>query len=86
MKVGGATVPDDLARIEVVLEIVGAGSNLAVDVNGKFNLRQVIALGEAVKPYQLRWYEEIGNPLDYALQNELPQHYKLPFATGENLF
>ena len=86
IKVGGATLADDLARIEAVLEIVGAGNNLAVDVNGKFNLQQAIAFGEAVKPYQLRWYEEVGDPLDYALQNELAQHYEHPLATGENLF
>lgn len=86
MKVGGAALADDLARIEAVLEIVGEGSNLAVDVNGKFDLQQAIVFGEAVKPYRLRWYEEVGDPLDYALQHELAQHYEHPMATGENLF
>ena len=32
------------------------------------------------------WYEEAGDPLDYALQAELANHYDGPMATGENLF
>jgi L-alanine-DL-glutamate epimerase-like enolase superfamily enzyme len=34
----------------------------------------------------LFWYEEAGDPLDYALQSELSKRYPLPMATGENLF
>ena len=86
MKVGGVSLSDDLKRIEAVLDVVGHGGNLAVDVNGKFDLAQAIEFGNAIKPYQLRWYEEVGDPLDYALQNELAQHYELAMATGENLF
>src|SRR5690606_17181352 len=37
MKIGGATLDEDLRRIEAVLEVVGEGSNLAVDANGKFD-------------------------------------------------
>ena len=36
--------------------------------------------------YDLFWYEEIGDPLDYALQAEMANHYDGPMATGENLF
>ena len=38
MKVGEGSLAEDLKRIEAVLGIVGSGRNLAVDVNGKFNL------------------------------------------------
>jgi L-alanine-DL-glutamate epimerase-like enolase superfamily enzyme len=34
----------------------------------------------------LFWYEEAGDPLDYALQAALADHYPAPMATGENLF
>src|SRR3546814_175584 len=37
-------------------------------------------------PYGLFWYEEPGDPLDFALQAELAQCYAGPMATGENLF
>ena len=86
MKIGGAPLADDLARIEAVLDVVGSGENLAVDANGRFDLATAIAYAEALAPYGLRWYEEAGDPLDYALQAELGKHYAGPMATGENLF
>jgi L-alanine-DL-glutamate epimerase-like enolase superfamily enzyme len=86
MKIGGAPLDVDLRRIESVLEIVGDGQNLAVDANGRFDLETGLAYAEALKPYNLFWYEEVGDPLDYALQAEFSKHYDLPMATGENLF
>ncbi len=86
MKIGGADLATDRIRIEAVLEVVGSGSELAVDANGRFDLETAIAYGEALSPYSLFWYEEPGDPLDYALQAELAKHYAGPMATGENLF
>jgi L-alanine-DL-glutamate epimerase-like enolase superfamily enzyme len=86
MKIGGAALDQDLRRIDAVLEIVGDGANLAVDANGRFDLATAIAYAKALQPYGLHWYEEAGDPLDYALQAELSQHYSGPMATGENLF
>ncbi len=86
MKIGGAPLAEDLQRIEAVLEVVGEGKNLAVDANGRFDLPTAIAYAEALAPYGLRWYEEAGDPLDYALQAQLGNHYDGPMATGENLF
>lgn len=86
MKIGGASLDDDIRRIEAALEIVGDGRNLAVDVNGRFDLDTAIQYADALKPYNLFWYEEVGDPLDYALNAEIAKHYPLPMATGENLF
>ncbi|KZD06341.1 mandelate racemase/muconate lactonizing enzyme family protein [Oceanibaculum pacificum] len=86
MKIGAVPLAEDLRRIEAVLKIVGDGANLCVDVNGRFDIETAIAYGEAMKPYGLYWYEEAGDPLDYALQAELAKHYERPLATGENLF
>jgi L-alanine-DL-glutamate epimerase-like enolase superfamily enzyme len=86
MKIGGASLDEDLRRIEAVLDVVGEGANLAVDANGRFDLKTAIRYAEALKPYGLFWYEEAGDPLDCALQAELANHYDLPMATGENLF
>lgn len=86
MKIGGEPLKDDLKRIEAVLKIVGDGQNLCVDVNGRFDIRTAIEYGNAIRPYNLYWYEEVGDPLDYALQAELGRHYDKPMATGENLF
>jgi L-alanine-DL-glutamate epimerase-like enolase superfamily enzyme len=86
MKIGGAPLDEDIARIEAVLEIVGEGKYLAVDANGRFGLETAIRYAEAMEPYKLFWYEEAGDPLDYALQAELAKHYSGAMATGENLF
>ena len=86
MKIGAVSLEEDVRRIEAVLAVVGEGKFLAVDANGRFDLDTAIAYGEALKPYGLFWYEEAGDPLDYALQAELSKHYDLPMATGENLF
>jgi L-alanine-DL-glutamate epimerase-like enolase superfamily enzyme len=86
MKIGGVPLDQDIARIEAALAVVGEGRNLAVDANGRFDLETAIAYAEALTPYGLFWYEEPGDPLDYALQAELARHYGGAMATGENLF
>ena len=86
MKIGAVPLEQDLRRIEAVLEVVGGGEHLAVDANGRFDLPTALAYAEALRPYGLFWYEEAGDPLDYALQDELGRKYPGPMATGENLF
>ncbi len=86
MKIGGAPLPEDLRRIEEVLKILKGSDQLAVDANGRFDLRTAIAYAKALAPYRLRWYEEPGDPLDFELQAKLANHYPGAMATGENLF
>ena len=86
MKIGGAPLADDLKRIEAVIAVTGSGSDVAVDANGRFDLRTALAYGAAMTPYGLFWYEEPGDPLDYALNAELAAAYEGSIATGENLF
>jgi L-alanine-DL-glutamate epimerase-like enolase superfamily enzyme len=86
MKIGGAPLAEDMQRIEAVLGMLPAGCQLAVDANGRFDRATAIAYAKALSAYDLFWYEEAGDPLDYALQAELAQHYAKPMATGENLF
>ena len=85
-KIGGASLAEDCKRIEAVLKLLGPGQHLAVDANGRFDLPTAIDYAKALSQYPLFWYEEAGDPLDYALQAELAQHYEGPMATGENLF
>ncbi len=86
MKIGGAPLSADLERIEGVLRILGPGQRLAVDANGRFDLATALAYAEALSAYDLFWFEEPGDPLDYELQRELSEAYAGPMATGENLF
>jgi L-alanine-DL-glutamate epimerase-like enolase superfamily enzyme len=86
MKIGGAPLADDLERIEAVLAMLPAGCRLAVDANGRFDTATAMSYARALSAYDLFWYEEAGDPLDFELQAELAQHYAGPMATGENLF
>jgi L-alanine-DL-glutamate epimerase-like enolase superfamily enzyme len=86
MKIGGVPLADDLRRIEAVLAMLPKGCSLAVDANGRFDLAIAIEYAKALSAYDLFWYEEAGDPLDYELQAKLTEHYAKPMATGENLF
>ena len=86
MKIGGAPLKDDIERIEAVLKMLKPGQQLAVDANGRFDLKTAVEYGKAMSQYSLFWYEEAGDPLDYELQARLSEAYAGPLATGENLF
>ena len=93
MKIGAEPLANDLARIEAVLNLIqertgdpAPGQRLAVDANGRFDLATSLEYAKALEPLGLFWYEEAGDPLDYALQAELARRYTGPLATGENLF
>ena len=86
MKIGGAPIDDDRERVEAVLEEIGGEAELAVDANGRFDLDAATRYATMLREYPLFWYEEAGDPLDYALQAALAEYYPGPMATGENLF
>lgn len=87
MKIGGLSLREDLARIEAALEVVeGDGGRLAVDANGRFDLAKAEAYASRMEQYELLWYEEPGDPLDFYLNKQICDRYELPIATGENLF
>nr|WP_154324507.1 mandelate racemase/muconate lactonizing enzyme family protein [Pantoea sp. 201603H] len=86
MKIGGASIEEDRTRIEAVLQEIGNEARLAVDANGRFDLETGIAYAKMLRQYPLFWYEEIGDPLDYALQAAISEFYPGSMATGENLF
>jgi L-alanine-DL-glutamate epimerase-like enolase superfamily enzyme len=87
MKIGGSPLAEDLRRIEAALDVVdGNGQRLCVDANGRFDEATALNYAGALAPYNLRWYEEAGDPLDYELQARVAERYEPPLATGENLF
>ncbi len=85
MKIGNS-IAEDRPRIEGVLEEIDGKAQLAVDANGRLSLEEAIAYARMLRDYPLFWYEEAGDPLDFALQATLADFYPGPMATGENLF
>src|SRR5712671_4263399 len=86
MKVGGLPLADDVRRVEAVKSILPARAQLAVDANSKFGRDEALAYAEALAPFELRWFEEPCDPLDFALLAEIAGSYAPPLSTGENLF
>ena len=85
MKIGNS-IAEDRPRIEAVLAEIDGKARLAVDANGRLTLEEAIAYAKMLRDYPLFWYEEAGDPLDFALQASLAAFYPGPMATGENLF
>jgi len=86
MKIGGAPLADDLRRIEAALAVLEPGQHLAVDANGRFDRATALTYATALSEYDLFWFEEPGDPLDFAVQAEVAAAYPGALATGENLF
>jgi L-alanine-DL-glutamate epimerase-like enolase superfamily enzyme len=80
-KIGGASLDEDLRRIDSILSILKDGQKLCVDANGRFDRDTAVQYAKALSQYDLFWYEEAGDPLDYELQATLRGYYKNPMAT-----
>jgi D(-)-tartrate dehydratase len=86
IKIGGASLAEDLKRIEAVSGLLGPGQSLAVDANGRLDLEMATQYAEALNAYQLKWFEEPCEPLDFEVLAQVAAASKNPVATGENLF
>jgi len=48
--------------------------------------RQPVAYARAIEPLGLRWYEEIGDPLDFALNRQMTELYAGRWPPGKICF
>lgn len=86
IKIGGASEDTDLARLDAAVDVLGDGTRVAVDANGRFDRDTALNWAQRLGPYRLRWFEEPGDPLDFDVTAALAATYPGPVATGENLF
>ena len=77
MKIGGASLAEDLKRIEAVLAVVGdrRKNSRSTRTDGSTS-KWRIAYAKALRNYGLFWYEEAGDPLDFALQADARAGYR----------
>lgn len=85
MKIGGASLEEDLRRIERVLSVLPEGCTLAVDANGRFDTEEAVRYAVALRDLPLHWYEEPVDPLDFDGHRAVAEAYPGVLATGENL-
>jgi L-fuconate dehydratase len=64
LKVGSATLQEDVDRIGAVRGAVGPDIRLMLDANQKWTVEQAIAAGRALQPFAPFWLEEPTHPDD----------------------
>jgi D(-)-tartrate dehydratase len=86
IKIGGQSLAEDLRRIEAALSLLPGGNYLAVDAMNRYTPESAIQAAKAMAPYNLRWFEDVCDPLDFATHAQIARDYEPPLAAGEALF
>jgi len=82
MKVG-LGIEEDIENVQKVREAIGPDVKLMIDANHAYNLREAIALANAVEPFDIFWFEEPISPEYYDQYAELRTKTSIPIAAGE---
>lgn len=85
MKVGFG-IERDVAFVAAVRRAIGDGVQLMVDANHAYDTSTAIALGRAVQPYSITWFEEPVVPEDVDGYRAVRRALDIPIAGGEAEF
>ena len=73
----------DVARVELVRRIAGDSVLLMVDANACYTAAEAIAVGRALEPYDIHWFEEPVPPEDLQGYAAVSQALDMAVAGGE---
>ena len=85
MKVGGARLSEDQARVRAMRAHLGDDFPLMADANMRWTVDQSIRAARAFQDSNLTWLEEPTIPDDVAGHARIVREGGVPIATGENL-
>ena len=81
----GFGLQDDIECMESIYKVLeNKNVTLMVDTNHAYGRSEALSLGQALKDYNLRWYEEPVVPEDIDGYSELRSKLDIPIAGGEN--
>ena len=84
-KVGGLSLNEDIARMEIVREIIGPDKDLMIDVNRAWDLTTAIEGARLLEPLQPVWLEEPVRWTDDRRELKLlSQQTNIPLSGGES--
>ena len=86
IKIGAASLHEDLRRIEAVMNVLNDGKRLAVDAMNAYDRDQALEAARALRAYDLWWFEDVCDPLDFETQALVAREYGRTMAAGEALF
>lgn len=84
IKVGAATLEEDIARLEAVRAVIGPTKLLMVDANQVFSLNEAMRRGRVYEELGCYWFEEPLRADDHDGLTQLASALTLPIASGEN--
>lgn len=83
MKVGGASITEDAARVRAVREAIGPDMHLMLDANCAYRPHEAVRFAARVEEYDILWLEEPVGPDDYAGYRQVADKIAVPLAGGE---
>ncbi|WP_108658628.1 mandelate racemase/muconate lactonizing enzyme family protein [Acuticoccus kandeliae] len=83
IKVGGAPLAQDVARVAAVREAIGAGPRLMVDALYNLDVAEAIAMARAFAPYDIAFFEAPVSPYDTAGQARVAAASPIPLCGNE---
>jgi L-alanine-DL-glutamate epimerase-like enolase superfamily enzyme len=86
IKIGSLDLDQDRRRIEIAAAILPDAHHLAVGAMNLFDHKTAMTAAAALVTTGLWWFEDICDPLDFALQARIANAYDPPIAAGEALF
>jgi L-alanine-DL-glutamate epimerase-like enolase superfamily enzyme len=86
MKVGAATLSEDVRRIEAVREQIGPQALLMVDANQVFSATEALRRGRVYQELGCYWFEEPLPADDVEGMAQLARELDIPIAAGENSY
>ncbi len=85
IKIGQPTLAEDIDRISAIRDLIGPDIAFMVDANYSMSIEQSIEAANAMKPFDLMWFEEPTIPDNYQGYAQIAEATGMPLAMGENL-
>jgi L-alanine-DL-glutamate epimerase-like enolase superfamily enzyme len=86
MAVDGLTPAQEIERIRVVRNTVGADIALMVDINQRWSVHEAIAVGARIEDLGLTWLEDPTSAIDHQGLGEIASALTTPICAGEYLY
>lgn len=84
LRLGYASLAQDIAAVRAVRKRIGDGADLMVDYNQALSVEEALARGRALDAENIFWLEEPIRHDDYAGAALLARELKVPIQIGEN--
>ncbi|MEP3276345.1 MAG: enolase C-terminal domain-like protein [Stappiaceae bacterium] len=86
IKIGASSISTDIKRIETALDSFACGKQLAVDAMNAYSPAEANEAAGLLAPYDLMWFEDVCDPLDFETHEKICSDYAPPISVGEALF